>query len=395
MHEAFRRWLASLLLDFFDVFRERPFQCPLYRCHRHFCDLWSAYKHGHICPQLVWGWYFCQRCDRFENFLTMQVSSQEPSPSPSSAAQDSQIDLPDPLRSVGDQFSHTGYPAQLDLPDLPSGDNRIPDIIISTSSYESNQTDAAPAAFARRGAPSDGAFGLTKVPAATPKSVKSEGYTSRKARRPTSQDQPTGGESLGVPTNGASDLILCLCRYVHTTNEEWMAVLSNEPDILQQVSAYRIHSIFEAGLRALQKYFRRTSPSTSDFKDLYCLAHVVVASVCTFHRHEVYDWDSLVESLLRWGRIIEDEQERALYQCILWSTWRAQRVSPVVAGDQLRDTRRIRLRALEPCWPASRSLLLDEIKNGKAMSQGVELLDSRSFSRHCCPSRSLTTSPRL
>ena len=360
----------------------RLFQCPLCLRYHHFRGSWPAFEHGFNCPQSASGWYYCQRCHRFENFLTIQVSSQETSPGLSQAPQDIQTDLPDSLRSIGDQFPNTGYPPQLDLPDLSSSSTRTPGIIISTSSYESNQADATPITYVARGPPSDVAFGPAHIHATAAKSIKSESNLHTKANStgvPHFLNQPAGAGSQSVPTGRASDLIVRLCGLVHTINKEWMAVLANEPDTVQHVSAYRIHSIFETGLRALQKCFGTRSPST--FEDLYCLAHLIMASACDFHKHETYDWDTLAESLLQWSRIIEEKEERALYQRVLWSTWRAQCISPIASGGQRRNTPLVCSRQLEPNWPKSHSLLLNKIRNGKAMRQGVEMLDSGSFNQ--------------
>ena len=366
------------MLDFPWIPQRRPFQCPLCLCY-HSREFWTAFQHGYSCPHLAGGWYFCHSCDRMENFLTIPMPIQDTSPGPSPAPKALQTKLSDSLMAIGAQFPSMGRPPELELPHFSSGSARIPGIIISSASYESNQANATTSAHGFRVSLSEGAFGASHVRNTSPKSIKSD--TNHYAKVSSvdtsiSLSQPLGGGSQRVPTSQATNLVARLCGLVHNINKEWMIVLANEPTTLRHVLAYPIRSIFETGLRALQKWFG-TRPFC--FEDLYSLAHVILASACTFHEHEGYDWDTLAENLLQWAHLIEETKERAVYQRVLRSIWRARRISPITHREQRHNTELVCSRKLEPEWPKSQSMLLDEVRNGKAIRQGVEILDSRSF----------------
>ena len=290
----------------------------------------------------------------------------------------------DLLRSVGDQFLGRLYPVELDLPETTSSGERAPRIIVSTSSWETNEIGGTP--FPKNvveGPPSVRVLGThqsARPPDAVATSVKSEGYTgynanSRLAFNSTSSPLLLSEGHARTPGTGVTSMVEHFCNLVQKVSDAWTMALAHNSSVQQRLSAFIVPSVLEAGLRALQKCFGTNAPST--FKELYSLAHLALASACSLHSPHIYDWDALAEDLLRCGQLIELDTERAFYQDVLRQLWNARCISGRIFGEPNGASRMVCSRRLEPAMHESRLELLKVLDETKVVSQCVKLLDSR------------------
>ena len=126
-----------------------------------------------------------------------------------------------------------------------------------------------------------------------------------------------------------SRLIERLSNEIHVLEDRWDSVLAQRPELQEQVQLrFTVtRSIFEDGLLSLQRCFGFGLPST--FAEVFPVAYVVVASVNLLHRpNKDYDWDALTEDMVRWGQLILNDSDRALYMQVMQLLWTRGAFSP-------------------------------------------------------------------
>lgn len=169
-----------------------------------------------------------------------------------------------------------------------------------------------------------------------------------------------------------------LCYQILALDEIWQRTIAQDPEMQERVKSRCIvaRSILEDGLLSVQKCFGVGLPST--FAEIFPVLHVVVASIKILCQDDdTYDWNALAEDMLRWGQLIQDESDRALYGQVLQLLFTSKAISSHTRlMDQDHAPAVQVLHSVQVTYNTT-SDLWQVLKQGKVLRQYIELLDGK------------------
>ncbi|KAL2041815.1 hypothetical protein N7G274_005599 [Stereocaulon virgatum] len=344
---AFHLWAAYDRAELLKTSTEEHLMCPMLWCRESFPDFEMTLRHTSSCPWLSNGWYWCPSCGRPEQFLEGKSSRVKVSRHSTSLTlkravtffrniglrTHSRIHRPTSCTSsttdlceMSDESAGASVLCEVDaessyLKELAGNDCEIYEIegnenCLSTAPYEPphdhmhvDQISGFPLPGSGNPPNYDDAPSLEHI--ADPDSPPDDPFSfMRSSRNVHNDDLPPvpayeyHDAMLSVKISSTELQVEDLRKLVHVFHHEWTKKLH----LVSEYKAPQLASLFETGVRALQKCYGDKLPD--NFDEVFALLHIAFAMTYTMHGNDAsYPWTEFFHDMLQWKDAIPDRRE--------------------------------------------------------------------------------------
>ncbi len=159
---------------------------------------------------------------------------------------------------------------------------------------------------------------------------------------------------------------------VHVIKFEWIKRLDSATDLKVPYSDDYIRSLFETGIRVLQRCYQNILPK--NFKEVFALMHIACGVFYMRHGNDsCHVWDGLFQDFLRWQYAMCDERDIHLLIAVTKQLWRPDCVT-LSQGSTVSSAQALRPGITVKPQPAH---LIDLFRNGTIGRECSEFLNGK------------------